>query len=196
MKKLLLGIIVIIALGALWMIGAYNSLVSGRVGVDKAWSDVETQYQRRNDLVPQLVSTVQWAADFERKTLVDVIEARANATRAQVQVDPTNPESLAQFSAAQGELSGALSRLLVSVEAYPQLTATKGFQDLQSQLEGTENRIGVSRGDFNAAAAKWNIMITQFPRVLIARFFGFEKVALFDAQAGAEVAPKIEFTTK
>jgi len=100
---------------------------------------------------------------------------------------------LAQFNAAQGELSGALSRLLVSVEAYPQLTATKGFQDLQSQLEGTENRIGVSRGDFNAAAVNWNIMITQFPRVILARLFGFEKVALFDAQSGAEVAPVIKF---
>jgi len=194
MKKLLLVIIVIIALWALWMIGSYNSLVSGRVGVDKAWSDVEAQYQRRNDLVPQLVATVQWAANFEQKTLTDVVEARAKATK--VTVDPTNAASLAQFSAAQGELSGALSRLLVSVEAYPQLTATKGFQDLQSQLEGTENRIGVSRVDFNAAAAKWNIMIMQFPRVLIARLFGFEKVALFDAQAGADVAPKIEFDTK
>lgn len=194
MKKLFLIIVVVVALGVLWLMGAYNSLVSGRAGVDRAWSDVEVQYQRRNDLVPQLVSTVQWAANFEKKTLTDVVEARAKAT--QIQVNPTNAQSLAQFSAAQGELSGALSRLLVSVEAYPQLTATKGFQDLQSQLEGTENRIGVARGDFNAVAAQWNIMITQFPRVVIARFFGFEKAVLFDAQTGSDVAPKIEFDIK
>lgn len=194
MKKSLLIVIIVLGVIALWIAGSYNSFVAARAWVDRAWSDVQVQYQRRNDLVPQLVSTVQGAANFEKKTLTDVVEARAKAT--QVTVDPSNPASLAQFSAAQGELSGALSRLLVSVEAYPQLTATKWFQDLQSQLEGTENRIGVSRGDFNKAAANWNIMVTQFPRVLIARLFGFQKTILFDAQPGSEVAPTINFNIK
>lgn len=123
MKKSVLIVIVILGVLALWVVGAYNGLITNRAGVDKAWSDVQVQYQRRNDVVPQLVATVQGAANFEKKTLTDVVEARAKAT--QITVDPTNAESLARFTAAQGELSGALSRLLVSVEAYPQLTATK-----------------------------------------------------------------------
>ena len=123
MKKLLFVVIIVLGVLGLWIVGAYNSLVAGRAGVDKAWSDVQVQYQRRNDLVPQLVATVQGAANFEKKTLTDVVEARAKAT--QVTVDPTDAKSLAQFGAAQSELSGALSRLLVSVEAYPELRATQ-----------------------------------------------------------------------
>lgn len=191
MKKLLLIILVIIVLSGLWGVGQYNSLVSGRSGVDTAWSNVEVQYQRRADIVPQLVATVEGAANFEKKTLTDVVEARAKAT--QVKVDPTNASSVAQFTASQGELSGALSRLLVSVEAYPTLTATQGFRDLQSQLEGTENRIAVARGDYNGVANSWNVRVSRVPTVFIARLFGFDKATLFDAQAGSENAPKVEF---
>jgi LemA protein len=143
------------------------------------------------DIVPQLVATVQGAADFEQKTLTDIVAARAKATS--IQVDPTNPESLQAFTASQGELSGALSRLLVSVEAYPTLTATQGFRDLQSQLEGTENRIAVARGDYNSVAGTWNVKVMQFPTVFIARLLGFDKAALFDADAGSEKAPVIKF---
>ena len=194
MKKILLVILAIIILLIMWMVGQYNSLVAGRATVDTAWSNVEVQYQRRSDLVPQLVAIVQGAADFEQKTLTDVVNARAAAT--QVKVDPTNAASLAQFTAAQGQLSSSLSRLLVSVEAYPTLTATQGFRDLQSQLEGGENRIAVSRGDYNSVAGKWNATIARFPAIFIARFFDFEKAALFDAAAGSENAPKVEFRTK
>lgn len=191
MKKWFLIILVIILLGGFWAVGQYNSLVSGRSGVDTAWSNVEVQYQRRADIVPQLVSTVQGAANFEQKTLTDVVEARAKATS--VQVNPTDAASLKAFTASQGELSGALSRLLVSVEAYPTLTATQGFRDLQSQLEGTENRIAVARGDYNGVANNWNVRVARFPTVFMARLFGFDKAALFDAQTGSENAPKVEF---
>ena len=133
MKKSLVIIIAIIAVAGLWIVGQYNGLVAGRAGVDAAWSNVEVQYQRRSDIVPQLVATVEGAANFEKGTLTDVVEARAKATS--TQVDATNAESVKAFTAAQGQLGGALSRLLVSVEAYPTLTATQGFRDLQSQLE-------------------------------------------------------------
>ncbi len=193
MKKslIILGIVLIIIL---WFVGQYNSLVAGQSGIATAWSNVEVQYQRRADIVPQLVATVQGAANFEKKTLTDVVEARAKATS--VQVNPTDANSLKAFTASQGELSGALSRLLVSVEAYPNLTATKWFQDLQSQLEGTENRIAVARGDYNGAANNWNVIVSRVPTVFLARLFGFEKAALFDAEAGSEKAPKVEFDIK
>lgn len=191
MKKSLVIIIAIIAVAGLWIVGQYNGLVAGRAGVDAAWSNVEVQYQRRSDIVPQLVATVEGAANFEKGTLTDVVEARAKATS--VQVDPTNAESLKAFTAAQGELSGTLSRLLVSVEAYPTLTATQGFRDLQSQLEGTENRIAVARGDYNGVANAWNVKVSRVPTVFIARLLGFDRAALFDATAGSENAPKVEF---
>lgn len=191
MKKFLLLLIIILAVGGVWVVGQYNSLVTGRASVENAWSNVEIQYQRRADIVPQLVATVQWAANFEKKTLTDVTEARAKATS--VQVNPTNAESLKAFTASQGELSWALSRLLVSVEAYPTLTATQGFRDLQSQLEGTENRISVARSDYNQVATSWNVVVARVPTVILARLLGFDKVALFDATAGSENAPKVEF---
>ncbi len=191
MKKFFLFVIIIIIVGGMWLVGQYNSLVSGRAGVDTAWSNVEVQYQRRADIVPQLVATVQGAANFEKKTLTDVVEARAKATS--VQVNPTDANSLKTFTASQGELSNALSRLLVSVEAYPTLTATQGFRDLQSQLEGTENRIAVARGDYNSVANTWNVKVMKFPTVFFARIMGFDKAALFDADAGSEKAPKVEF---
>lgn len=191
MKKFLLVVVIVLVVGGLWAVGQYNSLVAGKAGVDKAWSNVEVQYQRRGDLVPQLVATVEGAANFEKGTLTAVVEARAKAT--QIKVDPTNAKSFSDFTASQGELSGALSRLLVSVEAYPDIKANANFRDLQSQLEGTENRIGVARGDYNTAATNWNIQIRRVPTVFIARLLGFDTVTLFDAQAGAETAPKIEF---
>lgn len=191
MKKSLVIIIAIIAVAWLWIVGQYNSLVAGRAGVDASWSNVQVQYQRRSDIVPQLVATVEGAANFEKGTLTDVVEARAKATS--VQVDPTNAESLKAFTAAQGDLGGALSRLLVTVEAYPTLTATQGFRDLQSQLEWTENRIAVARGDYNAVANTWNVKVSRVPTVFIARLLGFDKAALFDATAGSENAPKVEF---
>lgn len=191
MKKFLLFIVVIVLVGAFWAVGQYNSLVSGKANVAQAWSNVQVQYQRRGDLVPQLVSTVEWAAKFEKSTLTDVVNARAKATG--ITVDPTNAKSIADFNAAQTQLSWALSRLLVSVEAYPDLKANQNFRDLQSQLEGTENRIGVARGDYNAAATGWNVKISRVPTVFVARLFGFEKASLFEAQSGTENAPKIEF---
>jgi LemA protein len=191
MKKSLVIIIAIIAVAGLWIVGQYNGLVAGRAGVDAAWSNVEVQYQRRSDIVPQLVATVEGAANFEKGTLTDVVEARAKATS--TQVDPTNAESVKAFTAAQGQLGGALSRLLVTVEAYPTLTATQGFRDLQSQLEWTENRIAVARGDYNGVANTWNVKVSRVPTVFIARLLGFDKAALFDATAGSENAPKVEF---
>ncbi len=191
MKKGLLILLAIVVIGGFWAVGQYNKLVTGRAGVDTAWSNVEVQYQRRSDIVPQLVATVEGAANFEKKTLTDVVEARAKATS--VQVDPTNATSLKAFTSSQGELSSALSRLLVTVEAYPTLTATQGFRDLQSQLEGTENRIAVARGDYNSVANSWNVTVARVPTVFIARLLGFDKAVLFDAEAGSETAPEVKF---
>lgn len=177
---------------ALWMTGVYNSLVSAQVNVDKEWSNVEVQYQRRADLVPQLVATVSTVANFEKSTLTQVVEARAKATSTPVNL--SDPASFAAFQESQTQLSGALSRLLVTMEAYPELTAGKNFQNLQAQLEGTENRIAVARGDYNTVAASWNAIVLRVPTVFVARLFGFEKVNLFDAETGSETAPKLEFS--
>lgn len=191
MKKILLIVLVVVVIWAFWCIGQYNSFVSGRAGVDNAWANIETQYQRRSDLIPQIVATVQGAANFEKSTLMGVVEARAKATS--ITVDPTDAESMSQFDASQAQLSGALSRLLVSVEAYPELKANQNFRDLQSQLEWTENRIAVVRSDYNDVVTSWNVTVTRFPQVFMARLFWFQKAVLFDAQPGSEVAPKIEF---
>jgi LemA protein len=184
----LFGVVVLVG----WVIGGYNRLVVARENVDTKWSNVESDYQRRSDLVPNLVSTVKGAADFEQDTLTAVVEARAKAT--QVQVDLDDPNSLEQFSSSQGELSSALSRLLVSVEAYPTLTATQSFRDLQTQLEGTENRIAVARKDYSASAKDYNVLRSRFPGVLIANVFGFEERQYFEAEAGAETAPTVDFS--
>jgi LemA protein len=176
-----------------WVAGTYNKLVSSRENVSTAWSAVQSDYQRRSDLVPNLVATVKGAANFEQDTLVQVTEARAKATSTTVNLD--NPESIQAFSANQGQLSGALSRLLVSVEAYPTLTATQNFKDLQAQLEGTENRISVARKDYSTAAKAYNVVRNRFPAVVIANIFGFKERAYFAAENGAENAPKVDFTT-
>ena len=195
MRKWIIPVVIIVIL-AIWAISSYNSLVGVRAEARTAWSNVESSYQRRNDLIGNLVKTVQGAADFERGTLTDVIEARSKATA--VTVDPSNitPEQLAQFQQAQAGVSGALSRLLVSVERYPDLKANQNFRDLQSQLEGTENRINVERNRYNEAASKYEVKTESFPGNIFAGLFGFEKMARFKAEEGAEKAPEVEFNFK
>ena len=196
MKNWLIPVIVVVVLGIIvysLTVGFNNTAIQKQEEARLAWSNVESSYQRRNDLITNLVRTVQGAADFERGTLTDVIEARARAT--QVTVDPTNitPQQLEQFQQAQGEVSGALSRLLVTVERYPELRATQNFQQLQSQLEGTENRINVARDRYNASVTDYNTYIRTFPNSMFAGMFGFERMARYEAEAGSEYAPEVEF---
>lgn len=183
----------VVAVLLLWGVGNYNGLVSMDEAVQGRWADVETQYQRRADLIPNLVNTVKGYATHEQKTLVDVMQARSQAT--QVKVDPANmtPEQMASYQKVQGEVSQALGRLLMVAENYPQLKANENFLELQSQLEGTENRINVARRDFNAVAKDYNTAIRRFPRSIIASICGFEKHNYFEAEAGAEKAPEVKF---
>ena len=171
----------------------YNGLVDKDQTVKSKWANVESDYQRRSDLIPNLVNTVKGAANFEQETLTGVVEARAKAT--QVTIDPTNlsPEKIAQFQKAQGELGSALGRLLVTMEKYPELKATDAFRDLQAQLEGTENRIKVSRNEFNTAVKDYNSSVKKFPMVLFSGLFGFTEKGYFTADAGAEKAPTVDF---
>ena len=173
--------------------GSYNSLVKREENVKKTWAQVENQYQRRLDLIPNLVNTVKGYASHERATLEGVINARANATK--TTIDPTNlnEETMKQFQAAQGELSSALSRLMVVVERYPDLKANQNFMELQAQLEGTENRISVERKRFNEVAQNYNTNIRSFPTNILAGMFGFQPKAYFAAESGAEKAPTVEF---
>jgi LemA protein len=173
--------------------GTYNNMVQREEQVTSQWSQVENVYQRRLDLIPNLVAAVKGAADFERGTLTAVIEARANAT--QVKVDPKNltAEQLSKFQQTQGELSAALGRLMVVVERYPELKANANFLELQSQLEGTENRIAVERQKFNEVVQEYNKYIRSFPQTMLAGMYGFEQKAYFTADAGASKAPKVEF---
>jgi|TARA_B110000503_G_scaffold65949_1_gene103518 LemA protein len=192
MKK---GIIVLVVIGLclLWFVSKYNGLVGAQESIDSVWAKVETQYQRRADLIPNLVSTVKGYADFEQETLTKVVEARAKAT--QTTIDPSNMTSaqLQNFQGAQGELSGALSRLLVTIEKYPDLKANQNFLELQAELAGTENRIGVARDNFNSEAKNYNTTIKKFPTNLIAGLFNFEAKPYFEADAGSKNAPKVEF---
>lgn len=190
--KLLIAGGVLLALFA-WIAGSYNRLVTSRESVDTKWAAVESDYQRRSDLVPNLVSTVQGAANFEQSTLTQVTEARAKATSTTVNLD--DADSINNYTANQNELSGALSRLLVSVEAYPALTATQNFKDLQAQLEGTENRISVSRKDYSESAKDYNILIARFPSNVVAGVFSFDRRPYFEADPGTENAPKVDFST-
>ena len=184
---------IIVAVLVIFGISSYNGLVEVQADTKTAWSKVESSYQRRNDLIGNLVKTVQGAADFEKSTLTAVIEARSKATS--VTIDPANitPEQLAQFQQAQSGLTSSLSRLLVSVEQYPELKANQNFLELQSQIEGTENRINVERDRFNDAANIYDKKTRSFPTVLFAKLFGFGEIARFKAEAGAEKAPDIEF---
>ncbi|MCO6148267.1 LemA family protein [Flavobacterium sp. NRK1] len=195
MKKWIIPVVVIVII-ALWAISSYNGLVSVRAEARTAWSNVESSYQRRNDLIGNLVKTVQGAADFEKSTLTDVIEARSKATS--VTVDPSNitPDQLAQFQQAQAGVSGALSRLLVNVERYPDLKANSNFLALQSQIEGTENRINVARDRYNEAVNTYEVKTERFPGSIFASLFGFEKMARFKSEAGAEKAPDVQFDFK
>lgn len=187
-------ILLLIVLGLVsWGTRAYNQMVSLQEGVTSQWGNVETQYQRRADLIPNFVNTVKGAAAFEQETLTQVIEARAKAT--QVTVDPANmtAENLQEFQAAQGGLSSALSRLMVVVERYPELKATQNFRDLQVELEGTENRISTERRKFNEVAQSMNTYIRRFPQNIIAGMFGFTARPYFESMEGAEKAPEVTF---
>lgn len=189
-----LAVVGVLILGVMWGVGKYNGIVKMDEGVNGAWSQVQNQYQRRMDLIPNLVSTVQGAANFEKSTLTAVIEARAKAT--QVTLSPqllNDPQAFQKFEQSQGQLSSALSRLLVTVEQYPNLKANENFLQLQSQLEGTENRISVERKRFNEVVQEYNAHIRQVPTNFIASFGGFMQKQYFQAQAGAEAAPKVQF---
>lgn len=192
-NKGLIITIVVIALVAIWGISSYNGLVSMDENVSNQWANVETQYQRRSDLIPNLVNTVKGYAKHESETLESVMAARSQAT--QVKIDPSNctPQQLAAYQKAQGDVTTALGKLLAITENYPDLKANQNFLELQSQLEGTENRINVARKDFNDTAKKYNTSLRRFPRNIIASMFGFEKRNYFEAEAGAEKAPKVEF---
>jgi len=193
MKKGTIITIAAVAAVVLWLVGAYNGMVTAEEGVDTAWSQVENVYQRRADLIPNLVATVKGYAQHESETLEGVVNARAKAT--QITVDPENltPEALEEFNKAQRELGSALGRLLAVTEAYPDLKANENFKELQAQLEGTENRISTERMKFNETAKEYNTMIRKFPKSILASVFGFEKKPYFEAQAGAEKAPEIQF---
>ena len=184
------GIIVILVI---WAIRGYNGMVEMDEQVQNKWANVETQYQRRADLIPNLVSTVKGYAKHEQQTLEDVVKARSEATQVKVDAENLTPEKLAAFQKAQSGVSSALGRLLAVAENYPDLKANQNFLELQSQLEGTENRITVARKDFNDAAKSYNQSIRQFPKNILAGMFGFEKKSYFEAEAGSEKAPKVEF---
>ena len=186
-------ILVVLALLIVQGCGKYNSFVDLDEDVDLAWSSVETQYQRRADLIPNLVRTVQGYADFEQQTITNVIEARSKATSINIDADNLTPENLAKFQDAQSQLSGSLGRLLVNVERYPDLKANQNFLELQSQLEGTENRISVARNDFNQEVTEYNKAIRKFPSNFFASIFGFDEKAKFEADANAQNAPTVEF---
>jgi LemA protein len=188
-------ILVVVVFGS-FIIGGYNRLVQVQAGVDTAWANVQTQYQRRADLIPNLVNTVQGAANFEKSTLTEVINARANATKVTVDMSkaaPSDPEAIKRFQQAQDSLSSSLGRLLAVSERYPELKANTNFRDLQAQLEGTENRIAVARRDFNTAAQAYNVLVKSFPAVLYAGLLGFTPKAYFTSAAGAENAPTVSF---
>jgi len=199
MKKIwivLLSIFAVLVLIFLWFSGKYNTLVGLQEKTSEAWAQVENVYQRRADLIPNLVKTVQGVANFEKETLTQVVEARAKATS--VTVDPTklSPDQIQKFESAQGGLSQALGRLMVVVERYPELKATQNFSELQAQLEGTENRITVERQKFNTVVQEYNTSVRSFPTNLIAAFTNFTVKGYFQAKAGAEEVPVVDFGTQ
>ena len=186
-------IVVLLFAGYSWVKGTYNTMVTQDEGVKTAWSQVENQYQRRMDLIPNLVNTVKGYATHEKETLEGVVSARAEATKTTIDPSNLNEESMKKFQAAQGELSSALSRLMVVLERYPDLKANQNFSELQAQLEGTENRISVERKRFNETAQSYNTYIRSFPTNILAGMFGFQPKAYFSAESGAEKAPRVEF---
>lgn len=193
MKRVVLGALAALFLTTMLSSCGYNSMVKLDEDVKTKWNQVETQYQRRSDLIPNLVSTVKGAAKFEQSTLTAVVEARSKASQIKVNPDDLSEENIQKFQAAQGQIGQALSRLMVLTENYPELKATQQFSDLSVQLEGTENRIAVARKDFNESVQTYNTKVRSFPNNLTAGMFGFKPKAGFKADAGAENAPKVEF---
>ena len=193
------GTIILLAVAAALLLlifngcGSYNNMVNKQEGVSSAWAQVENVYQRRMDLIPNLVNTVKGVANFEQKTLTDVIQARASASQIKVDASNLSPEQIQKFQASQSGLSQALGRLMVVAEQYPQLKATQNFLELQSQLEGTENRIAVERQKFNEIVMSYNSYIRKFPQVLYAGMFGFQTKGYFQAETGANKAPEVKF---
>ncbi len=196
MKKGYLIIAAILLIFGVYGCSSYNGLVQKDNKVQNLWADVQTQYQRRADLIGNLVKTVQGAADFEKSTLTEVIQARAAATQVKLEASDLTPENMQKFQAAQDQLSGSLSRLLVSVEQYPNLKSNENFMNLQTQLESTENRISVARRDFNAGVGEYNLSVRSFPNNLFAGLFGFSAKAFFEASAAAQQAPDVNFDFK
>ena len=183
----------VVAVVAIFFYATYNGFVNREEGLKSAWSNVETQYQRRADLIPNLVNTVKGYAAHETQTLNEVTEARARATSINLSADDLTPERLAQFQRAQAEVRSALGRLIAVAESYPDLKANQNFLELQAQLEGTENRIAVARKDFNAAAQQYNVSVRRFPANLVARMFGFGQKPYFESAEGAAAAPQVTF---
>lgn len=195
-KSTLIIVAIVVVLGLILyntFSSSYNKMVTMEEGVESAWSTVETQYQRRADLYNSVVSTIKGSAEFEQGTLNSVIEARSRATSVNIDADNLTPEKIEEFQNAQEQLSGAFSRLLVSVERYPELKTTQAFRDFQTQIEGTENRINKARNDFNQTVQGFNTYIKQFPTNLMAGLFGFGEKGYFKAQAGSENVPEIDF---
>ena len=191
MKKWIPWIVVIVLV--VYSVKKYNHLVTGSEQVKVQWSNLESAYQRRADLIPNLVETVKGYAAHEKETLTSVMAARSKATQTQINVDNLTPDKIAAFQNAQKGLSGALGRLLVAVERYPDLKANQNFLALQSQLEGTENRINVQRNRYNQSAGSFNVVVKKFPAVIFSRLFGFDPMPLFKAEKGSEKAPKVKF---
>lgn len=196
MKKssiILISIAAVLVLGFLWGMSGYNGLVSSQENVNSQWANVESQYQRRSDLIPNLVATVKGYATHESSTLEGVVAARAKATQVTIDPEKLTPEKLQEYQAAQGQVSSALGKLLMITENYPDLKANQNFLELQAQLEGTENRISVERTRFNEIAQAYNKSIRTFPTNIIAGMFGFEKKPYFEAEKGSEKAPEVKF---
>ena len=193
MKKKWIIVIAVIAVIAIYFTSTYNSMVAQEEAVSTAWSNVENQYQRRSDLIPNLVNTVKGYAAHEKETFDAVVSARAKATQTTVSIDDLTPEKMQAYQRAQGEVGSALSRLLAVTENYPELKANENFKELQAQLEGTENRISVERRKFNETARGYNTAIRKFPRNIVAGMFGFEKHPYFEAEEGSEKAPEVKF---
>ena len=193
MKKSIILIIAVVAVIVIWAVSMYNGLVTMDEKVNGQWANVETQYQRRADLIPNLVNTVKGYASHEKETLEGVVEARSKATQIQVDAKDLTPEKLAEYQKAHGAVTSALGKLLAITENYPDLKANQNFLELQSQLEGTENRINVARKNFNDAAQAYNTAIRRFPKSIFASMFGFEKKTYFESAEGAEKAPEVKF---
>jgi len=188
---IILGLVLILGV---WSCSGYNGLVTSEQGVKKAWSNVETNYQRRTDLYSSVIKTVEASANFEKSTLTAVVEARAKATS--IKVDINDPKTLEAYQQAQGNLQGSFSRLIASFEQYPDLKTTKAFQDFQTQIEGTENRINVARQDYNKTVEKYNLKVVRFPTNLLAVIFGKKEKAFYEADKGSEKNPDIKFDIK